>query len=91
VFDIPQLTEYVDQLNAGDLEAIFKIPLPDCKAERGKIHQLIRAELPFLESSSQPAEKVIMLYCKSGVTSGRQHKKLGLDPRGKKKPPAKFI
>jgi tRNA pseudouridine13 synthase len=90
-FDVEKLTEYLDDLNKGNVEAIFTMPCPEAKPDRGRIHALVRNHLPYLESNTNPAEGVIKLYCKAGVSSGRKHKKLGLDPRGKAKLPGKYV
>lgn len=82
LFNLDDLRTFIDELKAGNLEKVLSIPCPVEKLDRSKIHGAIRTHLPFLQSSTNSTSFNIDLYYKEGVTSGRKHKKLGLDPRG---------
>lgn len=81
----------VDEINAGNPDAILEIPCGDSKESRTKIHQAIKKFAPGLGSSTDLDAKLIKVYNGNMSNNSRKRKKFGIDARALAKPPSEFI
>ena len=86
-----KITMLVQQITGGSFESMIEIPCPEDKQERTVIHQSIRQHAPMLTSSTELATNVIKIYATKLAHSFNKRQKLGLDSRGAKKLPAKYV
>lgn len=86
-----QLIRLTQEILAGSKESILEIPCPDDKQQRTMIHQAIKTHAPILTSSTELSTKTIKIYSSKLAQSFNKRQKLGLDSRGAKKQPSKYI
>ena len=79
------------EIIAGNYESILEIPSPEDKMERTIIHQSIKKYAPMLTSSTEIKTNTIKIYSSKLAQSHNKRQKLGLDSRGAKQQPAKFV
>lgn len=86
-----KLIRLTQQIAGGSHESMIEIPSPDDKQERTVIHQSIRQYAPMLTSSTDLPTNTIKIYPAKLAHSFNKRQKHGLDSRGAKKQPAKYV